>query len=414
MRNDICQTSPLIALERVNPLETPRRISFDLDTFTGVARKKWWVVPFTMLIGLSLMFWQESDLQTEARYFSLTRMYEPTDEGAPLTLVGVNADLISQFPSETNQSEILESEEVKQKVQSKFDRKISLLVRPFDKTFALNTETDGEAITKFSFKPSRRFSYEMTCVELDELNCSAALDAYAKELQGIRLSATKAGFTNSIKLLDALLASNLQLSADDTSRLKLQRAAFDEAIALATGEIAQISESKYFGGETVTTVDRRSYIFGLLVGLIFGLLILIQLVVTDSKIRSAKGLIDAVGYENYLGEASSNDESNSLQLLAAAIRGASTPTISSIKVLPIGASMIDTKLATSLAQTLGCQVLIAKPLEQLSAGDLAPSNNSVFLIAVIKDSANSRVVKQTWAVIQKSGNQILGSALITN
>jgi len=391
----------------VNPLEAPRRISFDLDTFSGVARKKWWVVPFTMLIGLGLMFWQESDLQTEARYFSLTRMYEPTDEGAPLTLAGVNADLISQFPSETNQSEILESEEVKQKVQAKFDREISLLVRPFDKTFALNTETDGAAITKFSFKPSRRFSYEMTCVERDELNCSAALDAYADELQAIRLSATKAGYANSIKLLDALLASDLQLSTDDTSRLKLQRAAFDEAIALATGEITQISESKYFGGETVETVDRRSYIFGLLIGLVFGLLILIQLV------RSAKALIAAVGYENYLGEASSNDESNSLQLLAAAMRGASTSTISSIKVLPTGTNVIDTQLATSLAQTLGCQVSITKPLDQLSAEDLAPSINCVFLIAVLKDSADSRVVKQTWSVVEKSGNRILGSALIT-
>lgn len=397
----------------MNPLEAPRRISFDLDTFTGVARKKWWVVPFTMLIGLGLMFWQESDLQTEARYFSLTRMYEPTDEGAPLTLVGVNADLISQFPSETNQSELLESDGIKQKVQAQFDREINVLIKPFDKTFSLNTETDGPAITKFSFKPSRRFSYEMTCVERDELNCSAALDAYAEELQAIRLSATKAGYANSIKLLDALLASDLQLSTDDTSRLKLQRAAFDEAIALATGEITQISESKYFGGETVETVDRRSYIFGLLVGLVFGLLILIQLVVTDSKIRSAKALIAAVGYENYLGEASSNDESNSLQLLAAAMRGASTSTISSIKVLPIGTSVIDTQLATSLAQTLGCQVSITKPLDQLSAEDLAPSINGVFLIAVLKDSADSRVVKQTWSVVEKSGNRILGSALIT-
>ena len=397
----------------MNPLEAPRRISFDLDTFSGVARKKWWVVPLTMLIGFGLMFWQESDLQTESRYFSLTRMYEPTDEGAPLTLVGVNADLISQFPSETNQSEILESEGIKQKVQAQFEREINVLIKPFDKTFSLNTETDGPAITKFSFKPSRRFSYEMTCVERDELNCSAALDAYAGELQAIRLSATKAGYANSIKLLDALLASDLQLSTDDTSRLKLQRAAFDEAIALATGEITQISESKYFGGETVETVDRRSYIFGLLIGLVFGLLILIQLVVTDSKIRSAKALITAVGYENYLGQASSNDGSNSLQLLAASVRGASTSTISSIKVLPIGTSVIDTQLATSLAQNLGCQVSVTKPLDQLSADDLAPSNNGVFLIAAIKDSADLRVVKQTWSVVEKSGNRIIGSALIT-
>ncbi|MFM8852297.1 MAG: hypothetical protein ACKOGL_03750, partial [Acidimicrobiaceae bacterium] len=156
-----------------------------------------------------------------------------------------------------------------------------------------------------------------------------------------------------------------------------------------------------------------SYIFGLLIGLVFGLLILIQLVVTDSKIRSAKALITAVGYENYLGEASSNDESNSLQLLAAAMRGASTSTLSSIKVLPIGTSVIDTQLATLLAHTLGCQVSITKPLDQLSAVDLAPPINGVFLIAVLKDSADSRVVKQTWSVVEKSGNRILGSALIT-
>jgi hypothetical protein len=388
----------------VNPLEAPRRISFDLDTFTGVARKKWWVVPFTMLIGLGLMFWQESDLQTEARYFSLTRMYEPVDESAPLDLLSINTQLVKQIPSETSQSKLLESEELRQKVQAKFERQVDLSIKPFYRVI-LNSETDGPVLTKFL--------HELTCSEVNELNCSAALDIYEQELQAVHLSAIKSGYVNSIELLDALLASDLQLSEVDTSRLKLQRAAFDAAIALATGEITQISETKYFGGETVETVDRRSYIFGLLVGLVFGLLILIQLVVTDSKIRSAKGLIAAVGYENYLGEASSSDESNSLQLLAAAMRGAATSTISSIKVLPVGASVLDTQLATSLAETLGCQVSITKSLEQLSAEDLAPLNNSLFMIAVIKDLANSRTVKQTWSVVEKSGNRILGSALIT-
>ena len=357
-----------------------------------------------MLIGLGLMFWQESDLQTEARYFSLTRMYEPVDESAPLDLLGINTQLVKQIPSETSQSKLLESEELRQKVQAKFERQVDLSIKPFYRVI-LNSETDGPVLTKFL--------HQLTCSEVNELNCSAALDIYEQELQAVHLSAIKSGYVNSIELLDALLASDLQLSEVDTSRLKLQRAAFDEAIALATGEITQISETKYFGGETVETVDRRSYIFGLLVGLVFGLLILIQLVVTDSKIRSAKGLIAAVGYENYLGEASSSDESNSLQLLAAAMRGAATSTISSIKILSVGASVLDTQLATSLAETLGCQVSITKSLEQLSAEDLAPSNNSLFLIAVIKDLANSRTVKQTWSVVEKSGNRILGSALIT-
>lgn len=388
----------------MNPLEAPRRISFDLDTIIGVARRKWWIVPLTMLIGLGLMFWQESDLQTETRYFSLTRMYEPIDETAPLNLLGINTLLIKQIPSETSQAKLLESEELKQKVQAKFERQIELSVKPFYQRI-LNNETDGPVITKFL--------HELTCVEVSELNCSTALDSYAKELQAIHLSAIRFGYANSIELLDAILASDLQLSADDASHLKLQRAAFDEAIALATGELTQISESKYFGGKTVETVDRRSYMFGLLVGFVFGLLILIQFVVTDSKIRSAKALIVAVGYENYLGEASSSNESNSLQLLAAAMRGASTSTISSIKVLPIGASVIDTQLVASLAQTLNCQVSITKSLGKLSADDLAPSDNDMFLFAVIKNSADSRVVKQAWSVVEKSGNRILGSALIT-
>ena len=397
----------------MNPLETPRRVSFDLETFAEVARKKWWTVPLTMLIGLTLMFWQESDLQTEARYFSLTRMYEPIDEGAPLTLVGVNTDLIGQFPDETNQAVLLESAEIKQKIQANFDREVNLSVKPFDKTFSLNTETDGPAVTKFSFKPSRRFSYELTCVEVDEKNCAEALNLYAQELRSIRLNATKAGFANSIKLIDALLAADIQLSPDDLSRLNLQKNAFDQAITLANGEVTQISERKYLEGETVQTVDMKTYLFGLLVGLVIGIIILIQFVVTDSKIRSARSLITTTSYEKYLGEATSTADSNSLQLLAATLRGSSPNDIKSIKVLPVGAETINEKIAADLAQILGAQVSITKPFAQLTAADLAPSNGAVFLLAVVKNSAKVNELKQIWTVIEKSGNTILGSALIT-
>ena len=397
----------------MNPLEAPRRISFDLETFAGIARKKWWIVPLTMLIGLTLMFWQESDLQTEARYFSLTRMYEPIDEGAPLTLVGVNTDLIGQFPDETNQAVLLESAEIKQKIQANFDREVNLSVKPFDKTFSLNTETDGPAVTKFSFKPSRRFSYELTCVEVDEKNCAEALNLYAQELRSIRLNATKAGFANSIKLIDSLLAADIQLSPDDLSRLNLQKNAFDQAITLANGEVTQISERKYLEGETVQTVDMKTYLFGLLVGLVIGIIILIQSVVTDSKIRSARSLITATNYEKYLGEATSTTDSNSLQLLAATLRGSSPNDIQLIKVLPIGAETINEKFAADLAQILGAQVSITKPFAQLTATDLAPSNGGVFLLAVVKNAAKVNELKQIWTVIEKSGNTILGSALIT-
>ena len=396
----------------MNSLDAPRKISFDLVTFTAVVRKKWWVLPLTMLIGLMLMFWQESDLQTEASYFSLTRMYEPTDEGAPLTLVGVNTDLISQFPNETNQATLLQSEEVKQKIQSNFDREVNLMVKPFDKTFALTTETDGTAITKFSFKPSRRFSYEFSCVEIDEKNCAKALDLYSQELRLIRLDATKAGFSNSMKLIDSLLEANIELSQEDSSRLMLQKNAFEQAIALATGEMTQVSESKYFGGETVKTVDLKTYLFGLLIGFVIGLVILVQFIVSDGKIRSARSLISATNYSQYLGEIKLTRDSNSMQLVAASMRGASQSGRKNIKIVPVGAKTIDSVIATQLAEILDMQVSITTNFSNLSANDLLPSNNSAFIFAVIKDAANINELEQVWSVIEKSGNTVLGSVLI--
>ena len=66
-----------------------------------------------------------------------------------------------------------------------------------------------------------------------------------------------------------------------------------------------------------------------------------------------------------------------------------------------------------MAQILGAQVSITKPFGQLTAADLAPSNGAVFLLAVVKNSAKVNELKQIWSVIEKSGNIVLGSALIT-
>ena len=118
----------------MNVLTPPKQISFDFATIKEVVIRKWWIVPLTMLIGFSLMFWQESDLKTSPRYFSLTRTYEPIDESAPLSLVGINTDLISQFPNESNQVIILQSEAIKAKILNSFTGELNLIVESNDKT----------------------------------------------------------------------------------------------------------------------------------------------------------------------------------------------------------------------------------------------------------------------------------------
>ena len=340
-------------------------------------------------------------------------MYEPTDEGAPLTLVGINTDLISQYPNETSQALLLDTDEVKQKIQANFDREITLLIKPFDKTFSLNTETDGAAITKFSFKPSRRFTYEFTCVEVDEKNCAAALDAYSQELTLTRLAATKAGFANSIKLIDALLISEDQLSIDAKNQLVLQKNAFNQAINIATGEITQISESKYFGGKTVETVDLTTYIFGLFIGLVIGLLLLAQFIINDGKIRSIRALVAVSSYEKYLGEMSLSKNSNTIQFLAASMRGSSSSAMKHIKIIPVGAQITDNATIQELATILGIQISVTQMISDLKATDLTPNSDSAFVFAVSKNSAKISELKEIWSVVEKSGNIVLGSVLVS-
>ncbi|MFM7337871.1 MAG: hypothetical protein ACKO2E_06285, partial [Actinomycetota bacterium] len=124
----------------MNPLEAPRRISFDLDTFSGVARKRWWIVPLTMLIGLALMFWQESDLQTEPRYFTLTRTFEALDEMAPLALVDLNPTFMQPVPSETSQLGILRTDEYIAKAKAGITASMDLTVNKSETQFSLSTE----------------------------------------------------------------------------------------------------------------------------------------------------------------------------------------------------------------------------------------------------------------------------------
>ena len=397
----------------MNVLTPPKQISFDFATIKEVVIRKWWIVPLTMLIGFSLMFWQESDLKTSPRYFSLTRTYEPIDESAPLSLVGINTDLISQFPNESNQVIILQSEAIKAKILNSFTGELNLIVESNDKTFSLNTETDGPGTTRFSFKPSRRFSYTFSCSEQTEKNCAVAIDTYANELKKIRLTATKAGFQNSVALIDALLTSGIDIPAELKAQLNLQTNAFTQSIKLASGDIMMVSESKEYGGEFIATVDTKTYLFGLIAGLIIGLLILTQIVVSDGNIRSKKKLVAIFGYQNFLGEISKNPSKSSLQHLAAAIRGSAVSNISTnLRLVPVGSSIIDPVIESEFKTILGCEVTSTKPVEMLNADDLAPLTNWSFVFMVENHRSKVSELRSAWMVVEKSGNEILGIALI--
>lgn len=278
----------LIALVGVTKIDTAKILSFDLTATRDVVARNWWIIPLTMLIGSGLMFWQESDLRTTPSYFTLTRTYEPLDETSALSIVGIDTDSISPSPSESNQLIILQSDGIKNQVLGTISSSVNVKVERTDKYFAIDTKTDDNGANQFSFRPSLSASYVFSCVEKSESNCDLALDSYLGALIKIRSDSTKEGLRNSIQLVDSLLQSSDKLSELTKEKLLVQKIALQKSVELASGSLSLILESKYLGGNEISNVDTSTYIFGLLIGLIIGILILLQLIVSDEKIRSAK------------------------------------------------------------------------------------------------------------------------------
>ncbi|MEI8024426.1 MAG: hypothetical protein WCH63_09595 [Actinomycetota bacterium] len=395
------------------PIETKRNRFTDSEAILRVISKKWWIVPLTMLLGLTLMFLQESDLQTSPRYFSLTKTYEPLDEAGPLSIVGLDPSLIKPFPSEENQLSILLNNESQQEILAKIKGEVDVSVTRSEPNFSLTSTQGAEGKNQFSFVSYGSSSYSFACVENDPLNCDAAIDAFVAKLVSIRAEATKSGLQNSITLIDSLLKSPNNISTTANEKLSLQRSALNKSIELVTGAVKLIGVSQYSGGAEVTSVNKSTYLFGLLIGLVLGCLILLQLIFSDGKIRGAKQLVNLVGYKQFLGELSAKNQAISLQHLAAAIQAAHTIKKSTIlRLVAIGDDANSEQTKKSLAKILSCKIISAGQVKSLDAKSLTPTADSPVILLAKKHRSESSELQNAWTVVDKSGNNILGVILV--
>jgi hypothetical protein len=95
------------------------------------------------------------------------------------------------------------------------------------------------------------------------------------------------------------------------------------------------------------------------------------------------------------------------------MRGSSSSAIKHIKIIPVGAQITGDATIQELAAILGIQVSITQSISELKATDLAPNSDSAFMFAVLKDSAKISELKEIWSVVEKSGNIVLGSVLVS-
>ena len=378
----------------MNPLEAPRRISFDLDTITGVVRKKWWIVPLTMLIGFVLMFWQESDLQTEPRYFSLTRVFEPEDESRSLLAVGLDPNIYKQGADAASHLFALSSNSIEKNIREQLPDNVSI---------SFNTTQPVDApVLKFASQ------YSMSCNEQTNTSCAKALELYEIQLEEIRRRSFTEDLKKSERLLQNLIESVQSNNSDVLLEYKLNLFALSEFSKSISGNVNQVAEYSESGGPQVTNVSRKTLGFGLLVGFFIGFLILLQIIASDDKIRSSRKLIQLVG-EKYLAEVPKTGDTRDLSI---AVLGAfDKEQGSALAFLPVDQQVSFNYSLNELDNNFGIKVSVLKPFNELALTDFKEFSELQIVCVVAKHVSTISNLNQCLFSLTKISKHPIGVVL---
>jgi len=382
----------------------------ELRSIWQVVRLRWWIVPMCLFVSAGLMFAQESDLQNSPTSITVNKIYGAKDETAGLASFGVDLDAINEFPSFQNQLAIVRAEGPLLLLALSQDLPAVSVTRA-EPQVSMLAAADGDGKQLFTVSSNGAANYAFACSAPNREQCDQAIDVYVQKVENER----RVAITTGLLQLETQIRSVLTISKSDQSALQLQVDAIKQSSGSISGELAYVSEIIETSGGTVSTVKASTYLFGLAVGLVVAILIMLQLTATDDKIRSARKLQDAIHKLAYLGEIDSDHSpASSSQVAAAIIVQARSLQSTKVTLLPIGKNTIIDKTLESLGSTTLTTHLalsMRSDARSMSVEELVDNTSSYVLVAH-KDLSTCRDLQNAIEILQRSGNQILGALLV--
>jgi hypothetical protein len=369
----------------------------------GIA-SRWWIVLIAAVLGTVAMWSQESDLATTPASVEVIRTYESRDETALLSLVGIDPSTVSPFPSFENQVIQVQSQTVRDAIETKIGFSVAVSVSRGEQRFSLINTNEGDGRTKFTFLSAGTPQYSFYCSDASEDKCNTALDEYLLRLQEIRQQSIVSGLDRLQTLLESL-PINTAANEEKISALKAAK-------PLINGELALLSTSTNAVGATVSTVKSSTYTFGFIGGALIGLLIALQLTLMDKRVRSLSQLAKRFESQSILGMVTR--ESASIQHVAAAVVArANALSLSSVALVPVDGQTEALKLAEKLdavTAAMGVTVTSLAPISSLTASDLISSHSGMITLAS-RGVSNTEEIVATWSVLDSAQKPLLGVIL---
>ena len=366
---------------------------------------RWWMVVIAALLGIVVMWSQESDLSTTPASTKVVRIYESRDETALLSLVDIDPATVSPFPSFDHQILQIQEPSMREEIATKVGFDLDVSISRSEQRFSLLDTVEGDGKTKFTFLSVGTPTYSFSCTDASPENCNTLIDEYVARLAQIR----KESIVSGLDRLQLMLES-LQLN---TSANLDRIAAISSAKSLINGELALLSNTNLPIGGTVSTVKSSTYAFGFFGGALVGLLLALQLTLIDKRVRSIHQLSKKFGPESVLGEIKGGKHSVE-HVAAAIVAKANQQSISAVAILPANEKLSVEILGSSLSAVthpLGLTVQALPEINLINASQLLSSPRAAVVVA---ESGTTRFeeIEHTCAILRAANTVVLGILLV--
>ena len=384
----------------------------DFRSIRDILRLRWWIFPLCAVVCVGLLFTQESNLQSDPSSVLVVATYGPRNEMAALSLYGIDPTAVREYPSFQNQLESVR-EQAAEAVEVQLGQPIDVTVARPEQQVSLIAAADTTGKQKLTMLNVGEPNYVLVCSASTQESCDQAIAIYVKQLSISRAN----GIANGLRKLADDVQKVLDASQDNQSQLELQRNALLTASSSATGEMQLVSELVEAQGGTITTVNKSTYIFGALAGLLIAALIVLQLTYTDDKIRSSRKLQTSVSSPVFLGEITGNSTAAEVrQVLAGLVTRSRVTNQTLISLVPVDAHVdIDhiVGLMSDDAKSNGLTITKIPSINEMSVAQMIDSASALTVIIARKNLSSLTAVRHAKEVLARSNNNVGGVILMS-
>lgn len=356
------------------------------------------------------MFAQESDLQSSPTSVTINKTYGAKDETAALVAFGIDATAIKEFPSFQNQLAIVRTEGP-QLVTDSIGISLLVTIARAEPQVSMLAAADGDGKQLFTVSSNSASNYVFSCSNSERTQCDKAIEIYVRKVEDERRKSISEGLLQ----LETNIRTVLQATKIEQPVLELQATAIHELTNSITGKLAFVSEITETTGGTISTVKISTYLFALAVGLIISLLVILQLTVTDTKIRSIKRLQSEQSTVRVLGDIShKNVKIESVSVAAAIVVEAVKNQIKTVMLVPVGPDFMSDEILRSLQSADLAEyvtLLISPSIQAISLRELVESRVG-YVLVVQRNMTTAHDLAEVFNTLSRSGNLVLGSLLV--